>query len=57
MPSISMLIRGEKEPVDNRQPYLKPSKEKREESKSQKVRKPKGEKKPAPKEGTPREEQ
>ena len=58
MPSILILIREVKEPVDSGRPYLKPStKEKGKKSKSQKVRKPKGEKKPVPKEGTPREEQ
>ena len=58
MPSLLIPIRGAKEPVDSRQPYLEPStkEEKGKKSKSQKARKPKGEKKPAPKEGTPREE-
>ena len=58
MPSIPILIRGTKEPVDSGWPYLKPStKEKEKKSKSQKARKLKGEKKPARKEGTPIEEQ
>ena len=57
MPSILVPIRGAKEPVDSGRPYLKPStKEKGKKSKSQKARKLKGEEKPAPKEGTPREE-
>ena len=57
MPSLPIPIRGAKEPVDSRRPYLKPSKEEKgKKSKSQKARKPKGEKKPALKEGTPREE-
>ena len=45
MPSVPILIRGVKEPVDSGRPYLKPStKEKREQRKSQKARQPKGEK-------------
>ena len=58
MPSIPMPIREVKEPIDSGRTYLKPSiKEKREEkAKARKAQKPKGEKKPAQKEGTPREE-
>ena len=46
---FSMPIRGAKEPVDSGRPYLKPStkEEKGKKSKSQKVRKLKGEEKPA----------
>ena len=58
MPSVPMPIRGAKELVDSGRPYLRPStkEEKGKKSKSQKAPKPKGEKKPARKEGTPREE-
>ena len=61
MPSIPTPIRGAKELIDSRQPYLKPSTKEREKkgkkSKSQKARKPKGEEKANAKEGTSREEQ
>ena len=57
MSSVPISIREAKELDDSGRPYLKPStKEKGKKSKSQKVRKPKGEKKLARKEGTPREE-
>ena len=57
MSSIPIPIREVEEPVDSGRPYLKPStKEKEKKSKSQKAQKPKGEKKPASKEGMPREE-
>ena len=50
MPSVSIPIRREKELIDSGRPYLKSStKEKGKISKSQKARKPKGKKKPAPK--------
>ena len=49
MPSVPMPIRGAKEPVDSRRPYLKPStkEEKRRKAKARKRPKPKGEEKPA----------
>ena len=51
MPSVPISFREAKEPNDSGRPYLKPStkEEKGKKSKSQKARKLKGEKKPAPK--------
>ena len=57
MPSVSILFREAKEPIDSGRPYLKsPDKRKGKKEKAKKPKSRKARKNQAQKEGTPREE-